>query len=144
MGTLYFRCNQGVDQVRHWNNDLRHFMGDGATIADAGKCCLAFMCIALPFILVATVACFARGFKLTGNKALTLVANICCWLSFLFLSFTWPVFEDDLEPFHRRSNNFSISGSCCFNSSRVKGKKSLREKYASVVSAKYSIGLVIA
>jgi WD40 repeat protein/tetratricopeptide (TPR) repeat protein len=37
-----------------------------------------------------------------------------------------------------------ISGSCFFNSSRVNGKKSFRPKYASVVSAKYSIAFVIA
>ena len=37
-----------------------------------------------------------------------------------------------------------MSGSCFFNSSRVNGKKSFRPKYASVVSAKYSIGVVIA
>ena len=45
---------------------------------------------------------------------------------------------------HSFSSNSNIPGSCCFNSSRLKGEKSLREKYASVDSAKYSIGLVIA
>ena len=38
----------------------------------------------------------------------------------------------------------NIAGSCFFNSSRVNGKKSFREKYASEVSAKYSCGVVIA
>ena len=37
-----------------------------------------------------------------------------------------------------------MSGSCFFSSSRVNGKKSFRPKYASVASAKYSIGFVIA
>jgi hypothetical protein len=35
----------------------------------------------------------------------------------------------------------TVPGSCRFNSARLKGKKSLREKKASVASAKYSIGL---
>ena len=50
----------------------------------------------------------------------------------------WPVVP---QSFPSSSN---ISGSVFFSSSRVNGKKSLRLKYASVFSAKYSIGFVIA
>ncbi len=44
---------------------------------------------------------------------------------------------------HSLASNRSISGSRCFSSAWLKGKKSLREKKASVDSAKYSIGLVM-
>ena len=55
-------------------------------------------------------------------------------------------FADFVQFFRPQSlaSNCSIPGSCRFNSAWLKGKKSLRSKKASVDSAKYSIGLVIA
>gem|GEM_PF-2215861 len=45
---------------------------------------------------------------------------------------------------HSSVSRSYISGSCVFNSPLLNGKKSFLLKYASVVSAKYSMGFVIA
>ena len=89
-GTLNFQCPPGGESRPL--TDINPFFADGELWNRGGKVALSFCCIALPFLLAATIGSFVRGFKLSGNKIISTVTNLSCWLCALFLVFPWTVF----------------------------------------------------